>query len=475
MVNLPIRRLAMGLLVTAVCSGTAMAEQIDFQGAVDRALSANPRAQESAARTDAAEAGVRSARGGGLPRLWVGLNAAASNNPLNVFGYHLAQRNATFRDFGLADYTGPGSLGVAPSALNHPGYATNVDTTVAVSVPIYAGGADNARLQAARSRLDASRSRQAMTHDQLVYDVLRTYQGVFAARQMAVAAHKATLAAEAYLKSARALMARGVALRSDVLTAEANLANARSAEQSAAAGVEDALDAFRLTLGAPRSSGLTPARAVDIPPPKGGIDNLEREAIAHSLKLQAMQAQLRAEDADVDIAHAGNRPRVDLTLRHDWNADSPALDGSSNTVLLSVQWDLFSFGAQRGAIERAVGDRRAMAASIKDTEDKMRLEVARRSRDLGTARAREDASRQALRHAAEATRLVKLRYEQGIATLNDLLDSQARLDRARADVTQAHYDALLARGALRLIVHDLDPAAAVYADSAAGDLPEEPQ
>lgn len=469
MVNKTVTRLAVGLVALAGYGSIAAAAEIGFQEAVDRALGANPRARESAAHTEAARAGVETARGAALPRLRVEFNAASSNNPLTVFGYRLSQRNATFRDFGLADYSGPGSLDTAPGALDHPGYASNYDTAVALSFPLYSGGADSARYEAARYRLDASRSREAMTDDQLVFNVLRSYQGVFAARRMAAAARQAAAAAEASLETARALAKRGLALHSDVLTAEANLADAKSAEQAATAGVEDALEDFRVTLGAPRTADLSPAAPVTLPAPAGDLPRLETEAIAQNLTLQSLHAQLKVQGAAVDIAHAGNRPHVDLTLRHDWNADSPALAGSSNTVLVSVSWDLFTFGAQTGAVREAASERRAMAASIRDAEDRVRLDVARRVREMRTAQTREDAGREALRHAAEATRLVKLRYAQGIATLNDVLDAQARLDQARAAVVQASYDALLARAALRLILHDLDPASAVPAPPPDGD------
>ncbi|MGD8378728.1 MAG: TolC family protein [Gammaproteobacteria bacterium] len=462
MVNPGIRTskwLTVGLLPVWLIASPAPAAEIGFDAAVQQALQANPRAHESAAQTAAAEAGVQAARGTGLPRVSFQLNAARSNDPLKVFGFRLSQREATFRDFGLADYAGPGSLDSAPGDLNYPGYATNYDTALAVTMPLFAGGGDEARVRAARAQLEATRQQQAMTREQLIFDVLRTYQGVYAARDMARAAHQARLAAERFVNTAEKLQAQGVALKSDVLTARAHLAAARAEEQAARAGVADAEEAFRVTLGRNRDSDVLPAAPVALAVPEGTLADMEARALGANLNLQAMQSRVEASDAGVDAARAGNWPRVDLMVRRDWNAATPALDAGSNTLVASMTWDLFSSGAQQGSVHQAESRHRAASAALRGARDHVRLGVARGYRAMDTAESRVKAGEEAQNEAAEAARLVNLRYEQGIATLNDVLDAQARLDRARAQLVQARYDDLLARAALRLMLNDLDPAA----------------
>lgn len=449
---------AAGIASALLASGAARAQTVEFSAAVQRALEVNPKAQQSAAETAGAEAGVQAARGSRLPRVDFGLNAARSNDPLKVFGFRLSQRAASFRDFGLADYAGPGSLDTAPAALDYPGYAVNYDTGLAVTMPLYSGGADRARVRAAEARLTASRQQQALTRDQLVFEVLQSYQGVFAARDMAQAARQARTAAERYLKTAEQQRAQDLALKSDMLTARANLAGARADEQAARAAVADAEERFRVTIGAERSGTLVPAAPVQLPKPLGSLADMEAQALRSNRQVAALRAQLQARRAGVDTARAANWPQVSLTVRHDWNADTAALRAPSNTVVASVQWNLFSAGAQQAAVHQADSARRAAAAALEATEDGVRLDVARRYRGVGTADAKVTAGEEAGREAAEAARLVDLRYRQGIATLNDVLDAQARLDRARAAAVRARYEALLARGALRLTLNELDPA-----------------
>jgi outer membrane protein len=55
----------------------------------------------------------------------------------------------------------------------------------------------------------------------------------------------------------------------------------------------------------------------------------------------------------------------------------------------------------------------------------------------------------ALEQAAEAQRLVKKRYENGVGTLIELLAAQAQLDKARADIVAAQYELAVNRAELK--------------------------
>lgn len=435
----------------------ASGAELNFEQAVAQALKANPRLAESAAQTEAAAAGVEAARGLGLPKLRLEANVTRSDNALSVLGFRLAQRQATFHDFGLTEFSGPGSLNSAPAALNSPGYVTNYGTGMALTVPVYSGGADTARLQGASAELAAAREGKRQRQAELVFQVLSTYQGVHAARGMLDAARRAKEAAQAYLKTAQALYQQGAAIMSDVLTAKAHLASAQAAQQAAQTQVENALDAFRLTLGLDRTSAVEPGPAAEMPTLAGDIDQLVARALERNPEIAALRAQLAAREAAVEAARGASRPQINLVLRHDWNADTPALQAPATTVAGMLSWDAFDSGVRRAEIARAQAERQAVQAQLAQAEDRLRQSVAERFRAIKTAEARVQADMSAETQAQEAARLLLLRYREGIATFDQLLDARARLDRARADLVQARYQAILERGALRLLLAELGP------------------
>ncbi|MGD8383975.1 MAG: TolC family protein [Lysobacterales bacterium] len=450
------------IVVAALCTvAPCLAETIDFSQAVARAWAANPRSQASSAREQAASGQVRAARGKTLPDLSVQFNAARSNDPVQVFGYRLAQRDLTFSDFGLGSYTGREDLGTVPAELNHPGYANNFDSAVILTVPLFASGGNRARVRAAEARLAAASSGAAATKSRLTFEVLRNYDGVTATRLLLEAASAARRAAEQDLKTARALFKRGMTIESDVLTARANLERAGAAEKAAAAELDNALDAFRTVIAAPADSALKPAAAVDVTVPEATLDALQKRAVAANPQVQAMRHIVAARAAEHRAAKAANGPRVDLVARHDWNADTPALRAPSNTLMGVVSWDLFTAGARRGDIEAAGAEWRAAQADLAAAEDAIRLDVVKRRRAVQVAAAQAQAAAVAASQAAEAARLLDLRYSQGLTPLDDLLNAQARRDQSRAEAVAAAYRAVLARAALLLAVDRLDPARAV--------------
>ena len=64
---------------------------------------------------------------------------------------------------------------------------------------------------------------------------------------------------------------------------------------------------------------------------------------------------------------------------------------------------------------------------------------------------------EAVKEAEEAQRLTRLRYENGVTTLVDLLSTQTLLDRARADLVQARYDLSVSRGQVLQAAGLLEP------------------
>lgn len=455
--------LAAALWLAAWGSAPAWSAELDFAQAVALAWKANPSALDSAARIEAAQGVLGETRARGLPQLSLQVSAARSNDPLAVLGYRLAQRGATFADLGLGDYSGPGSLSLAPSALNAPGYVNNYDTGLVLDIPLFASGADAALTAAARARLAGAQSSKRSTRNELAFEVLRRYDGVHAAEQLFGAARLARQAAERDLATAESLFQQGVVIRSDVLTAQAHLAEARATEQAAEANYQNALDAFRAVLGLPPGSDIRPGAAVDVPLPAGDLSSLQNEALRNNPQLSSLRTELEARRAEVSAARAANGPRFDVLVRHDWNADTLALRAPSNTIMGVVTWKLFSSGAQSGALTAAVARRRQAEAQLAAAQTELRLKVAQRLRAAHTAAGEARASAEAATQAEEAARLLALRYAQGLSTLDALMNAQARLDRARAQAVVARYQAVLARAALRLTLDQLDPAAAVPA------------
>lgn len=434
----------------------AAARTLSFPEALDLALASSPRLRESEAKTAAARAARRAARGAGLPRLSLSITGARSDNPLTVFGSRLSERNATFADFGADQFTGPASLDIAPERLNEPGAANNFNTRLQLDVPLYTGGRVTAQVERAARLAAAARLGDIAARQALTYEVLSAYEGLRAARAELGVANAAQHAAAAVIKTTTRLFEQGATLKSDLLTARVNGAEAQLRKQAAANSASEALERLRVLTNLPTGESVRLGPPVRPAMPAGTPDALVALALADNPGVRALKRQVEASSASVTAARAAYLPSFNLVLRHEWNDPTFGLAAPSNTIAGVMSWDLFDFGVRNGDFDHAQAEKDAAGARLAQARDNLRLQIMRAWRAARLAAARVTVSASAVGEAAEAQRIVRLRYTQGVATLSDTLAGQARLDHARGELVSAKYRERLARAALLLALGELD-------------------
>lgn len=448
-----LRPLVLGVML-AMLGQAAQAETLSFQQCVERALSQNPDIEVSQAQINQAQAAVRQAEANHMPKVNLSMTGTYTNDALNAFGLKLSQRQATFGDFGAGEFNpaDPNVLKIAPRDLNHPGGTGNINTRIEVLVPVYNGGMVESYVRQARAYTRAAQAGDAHARQMLIKNVLMAYQGVHTARAYVKVGEQAQAASEEYVRITERLLQQGMAVKSDVLTAKVHrddvklqLARARNAEAAA-------LDQLHLLLGMPLEAPLDVGPELAPLPLQGELPELQQKAKDAHPALQAMRHQLEGVTANVDVARAGLLPQFNVMLRQDWNDQALGFESSSYTVAGVLSWNAFDAGGTSAAVDRAQAARIETAAKLRQTEEGIQFQVRealRKSREADEAvAARELAAEQ----ADEAQRLVKKRYENGLATMVELLAAQTQLDKAQADLVAARYEQVVQRAELKRAV-----------------------
>ncbi|MEO1752216.1 TolC family protein [Thiofaba sp. EF100] len=448
-----LRPLVLGVMF-AMLGQAAQAETLSFQQCVERALSQNPDIEVSQAQINQAQAAVRQAEANHMPKVNLSMTGTYTNDALNAFGLKLSQRQATFGDFGAGEFNpaDPNVLKIAPRDLNHPGGTGNINTRIEVLVPVYNGGMVESYVRQARAYTRAAQAGDAHARQMLIKNVLMAYQGVHTARAYVKVGEQAQAASEEYVRITERLLQQGMAVKSDVLTAKVHLddvklqlARARNAEAAA-------LDQLHLLLGMPLEAPLDVGPELAPLPLQGGLPELQQKAKDGHPALQAMRHQLEGVTANVDVARAGLLPQFNVMLRQDWNDQALGFESSSYTVAGVLSWNAFDAGGTSAAVDRAQAARIETAAKLRQAEEGIQFQVRealRKSREADEAVvARELAAEQ----ADEAQRLVKKRYENGLATMVELLAAQTQLDKAQADLVAARYEQVVQRAELKRAV-----------------------
>jgi len=418
---------------------------LTVQEAVDAALEGNRGLAAARERADAAQLGARAGEGFLYPALQATAGAVRTDDPVGVFGTKLRQRSFTQADFDIA-------------ALNDPDAVT--DWTAGVGVQWELGqyhrwverDAGQARSRAASAALD------------------RTREGtVFRTRALYVEAVRADAylqAMESSLASARETRERvarrveqGMGTQADLLQAEAAVAGIEARVAHARASVMDAREALGSWLGWPADQVPVPVQGADILG-AGATPDVDEGTLDGRADLVAGRAQVEAAEADARAVTARRLPGLQAFGMLSTHAPGIADGRESNwTVGVQLSVPLFTgFSLTRGA-EAARAQARALSLEQSQREAEARTEVRSARRGVEAARGALEAARAAREAADEAVRLLRRRYEEGMATVADLLQAEAQATALDTGVVDAEADLSMALAALDFVAGHAVPGA----------------
>lgn len=412
--------------------------------AVLLALQENPGLKAAGLSVPAAEAQVARARSRFLPQVGFSQSFTNSDNPAQVFTNKLNQRQFTEQDFLLDN-------------LNNPAPYSNWRTGLTARQPIFQAGQAYLGYQQARLKKDIAEF-QVLTHrQQLIYRVNQAYFGrqLAEARLKVVQEAKETAAANRKLVQAR--FKTGAVIRADLLSADVHLARLTQEELAAAGQVKIAQSALATAIGMPEVGArpLAPAPRKPAPLP-GNLTELQEVAKAQRPDLKNLALAARVARQELAKARLNFLPRLNVTAQYD--IDQQYFLGSSAdsyTVMAVMHLNLFN-GLARLARER---EARAQAAQAREQQrelvDHIRHQVTESVEHLKTAHARLEVGRAAVEQARESLRLIRLRYEEGLTIMVDLLTAEDAKKEAELNYLTALFDTHLAQAGLELALGTL--------------------
>ena len=452
-----LKPLAVGLL--CALPALAQAQILTLRESVKLALDNNPEISAADQRIAQAQAALKAAQNARLPQVNAELNVINSDDALNVFGMKLQERQATFADFGAADFNpaNPNVLSVKPSQLNNPGEWTHYNAKLQLLIPIWNGGKISGFQNQAKAYTEAAQFGKGAVRQFLTYSVFRAYDAVHTARAYIEVAQKALEAADSYVKTTRNMVKQGIVVKSELLRALVNRSEAQLALEQAQNQEQLALDALRALLALDMAEDIDVADRVGIDLPSEDVVELVAMALAQNPKLQALRKQYEGALAAVSVAEADKYPHVNAMAEKDYHSDHFGTQADSYTLALQAKWKLTDFGVTEATVNRSRAKASEQAAKLRSEESQVRLKVIQAWRNYQVAKKKIETTRLNARQAEEANRLVLKRYKAGVATITELLASQAQLDKARADHVAAIYDANVRKAELRFLTGTMTP------------------
>jgi outer membrane protein len=429
------------VLAAAVPAGATAraAEPLTPDAAVALAVANHPLLRAADREVDAAAADGKLARSGWLPRLDLTLDWMRSTNPVFVFASKLGQERFAMSDFDL-------------NALNRPDPFTSAATRAVLRQNVWDAGRTRLHVRAADLGAAASTDSRARTRDEVAFGALRAFWDAVLAGRMLEVAKAAEDAARANADLAKRHEEAGLAVASDRMSAEVRLAEVRAMRIRAEQGIAVARAALRQALG------LADDREFKLAPPpvepRALSDDVEArvaEALAGRPDLRSLDVRLRQAELGERIARSHRLPEIGAGAQFEWNGRSlPGTDGSNWSAGLSVRVPVFD-GTETGArVARASADRERLRALREAMAEGIRLEVRAAYAERTAAAERFKVSEKALLQAGEALRIVRDRYDEGMAVMVELLGAETARTAAQGNRVAAARDLALSTAALDL-------------------------
>ena len=428
-----LRALPLILLLTAVPAAAQAPLPLDEAIARARARNLDARAAVSAER-EAAERVVQ-ARAGYLPRVDFSESWQRGNQPVFVFSSLLAQRDFAASNFEI-------------DALNRPDPIGNLRAALTVEQTLFDAGT-RAGVRAARLGHELASTTRTRVGQDLAVAVTDAYGRALVAAASKKAAAAAVEAAAADRERARDRRDAGMVTDADVLQFDVHLARAR--ERQIRATSDEAIARARLNqlMGEPLDAVfefvLSPSPAAMA---AGELAALEEGALAGRAEVAQARLEEQLASSSRDAARAAFLPQV--AVQAGWEANGRGWnDRASSWVVGAVaRVNLFRGFADRARLAETREAVTRKAVEREKAETSARLDVRIALARLDAARATDEVGRAAAGQARESRRIIRDRYEAGMADTTALLRAAEAVEQAETAEIAARVDVLLAAAAL---------------------------
>jgi outer membrane protein TolC len=444
---------AIGLVALGAGPAAAGAPQdrLTLAEAMASVRAANPALRAARAAADEAAEQVPQARAGHRPRLDLSESWQRGNQPVFVFGSLLAQQRFAQENFDLA-------------RLNRPDPIGNFRTALTAEQLVFDGGQARAAVRGAELGRDIARSAVAQAESDLELATARAYGAVLEAAARQRAAEAAVAAATDDVRTATDRRDIGVGTEADLLALEVHLAQMRARTLAAGADESVARGMLNRLMGVPldRVYVLDEPRGV---PGAGGargepVETIETPEAIERMEARALETRPESRRAafEVDLARARVRgataallPQVAVQGAYEWNGGTFASRAPAWSIGTQARVNLSGLFGGSGDLAR----RRAAASAVvraeaarADVEAGIRLDVRAAVARLQSSEARQAVGVAVAAQARESQRMIRDRYEAGLADVGAVLRAaQAMLDAEALRMTTA-IDAQLDRAAL---------------------------
>lgn len=417
--------IAVGFLAIGVATNAQSKKMLTLDEAVSLGIQNSKNIKIDQAKIDQATANYLEAKNNRLPSLKVSGNALALGNA-----------NVDFKTI-KTGLNGAESPPKAKSAF----YGN-----VSASLPIFAGGRIKYGIQSAGFLIEASKLSAENDKIAIAYNVSQAYTNLFKASQQIQVLKDNLASSQKRDEAFQKLEINGIIARNDKLKANLQTSDIELLLLEAQNNFNIANINMDLLLG------LAHETEIEIDP--NYLSELtENQPVAYYLTqataqrkdIQALNYQIKAAELSTKVAKADDLPIIALTGGY-VAADIPKILTITNAANIGVgiQYNIDNVWKKNSSLLRSTANEAQLLATTELLNDQIKLEVNRDYLNAEFSKKRIAAYEKVAAQANENYRVTKNKFDNGLATITELLDADTAQLSSNVNVVNSKADAALA-------------------------------
>jgi len=375
------------------------------------------------------------------------VTALRSNDAGNVFGFKMQSREASFADFGFADFlgaigsaaqqsggnfgtfsqglgqNGPKILAIQPKDLNYPKARNHYITKLTYKLPLYTGGMLTNYKKITTKLYEMSKLDTAKVLSEKRFQLKKTFYDVRLVNNFIANLRKIRRNIVKLEGVIREMKKEGYALETDYLEVNAKLAEIDAMLDEAKLNRELAYQFISFLLDTNVSSIRTPKRMPKVP--------LVTQSVVEARSLDIAKAKLGLKitrDA-IEVEKAKFKPQVGAFVEYGY-ADKKIVPSKISkkdfyTIGVQAKWNLFNGGADMASLEKAKVNHLKVATQVALAKKGIWLKASKFKAQIRSLNARVRSYSKQYRVATKVYQTYRAKYKEGIASITDLLIKQS--------------------------------------------------
>jgi outer membrane protein len=317
--------------------------------------------------------------------------------------------------------------------------------------PIWVAGKVGIALKIAKNYLGQTEAGLDQTKQSVFVTLAQTYYGCILAHELVKTTETAHERAAQHRDNTRMMYEQGVVSEYDKIRAEVQVANLEPPVLEAHKQYVLSLAALRRMLNLPPDDSLTISGSLELDDTtftKGDAN----EALKKRAEMRAMTFSRHMQQQMLSLAKRDlYLPSVYASVNWATQTQSPDYEFGdyswyrSSAAVLTVSIPLFDGFRTPSIVKQRRAALRRLDYAETDLKNAVRMDVEESQRELERAIRTVTVHEQNVHEAQRGYDIAKVRYESGVGTQLELLDSELQLDQARVARLQALYDAKIAR------------------------------